>query len=158
MKKLQKNNKGFSLVELIIVIAIMAVLMTVLAPQFLRYVERSRLQSDNTTLGEIANVCKIAATNEDIATAVTNAGTTGITVTIAVAPNPAAVPTSGDTNLNTELTATIGAVALSSNTYAAGTAPTILLRVNANNVIEVSATNYIPTVDDAATPEANHVF
>ena len=33
MKKM--NNKGFSLVELIIVIAIMAVLIVVLAPQYL---------------------------------------------------------------------------------------------------------------------------
>lgn len=33
MKK-KMNNKGFSLVELIIVIAIMAVLMVVLAPSF----------------------------------------------------------------------------------------------------------------------------
>lgn len=40
------NNKGFSLVELIIVIAIMAVLISVLAPQYLRYVERSREATD----------------------------------------------------------------------------------------------------------------
>ena len=40
------NNKGFSLVELIIVIAIMAVLIGVLAPQYLRYVERSREATD----------------------------------------------------------------------------------------------------------------
>ena len=56
--EMKKNNKGFSLVELIIVIAIMAVLMAVLAPQFLRYIERSRLQSDNTAIGEIANALR----------------------------------------------------------------------------------------------------
>ena len=33
------NNKGFSLVELIIVIAIMVILVAVLAPQYLKYVE-----------------------------------------------------------------------------------------------------------------------
>lgn len=44
MKK--TNNKGFSLVELIVVIAIMAVLVGVLAPTFLRYVEDSRRAKD----------------------------------------------------------------------------------------------------------------
>lgn len=46
MKKENMNNKGFSLVELIIVIAIMAILIVVLAPQYLRYVERSRNSTD----------------------------------------------------------------------------------------------------------------
>ena len=46
MKKMKKNNKGFSLVELIIVIAIMAVLIGVLAPQFIKYVEQSRRGTD----------------------------------------------------------------------------------------------------------------
>lgn len=46
MKKENMNNKGFSLVELIIVIAIMAILIVVLAPQYLKYVERSRNSTD----------------------------------------------------------------------------------------------------------------
>lgn len=54
MKKM--NNKGFSLVELIIVIAIMAILIVVLAPQYLKYVERSRNSTDlqNATEMKIA--------------------------------------------------------------------------------------------------------
>lgn len=47
------NNKGFSLVELIIVIAIMAVLIGVLAPQFIKYVERSRNSTDIQNAEEI---------------------------------------------------------------------------------------------------------
>ena len=45
MKK-KMNNKGFSLVELIIVIAIMAVLVAVLAPQYIKFVEKSRESTD----------------------------------------------------------------------------------------------------------------
>ncbi len=48
-----KNNKGFSLVELIIVIAIMAVLIAVLAPQFIKYVEQSRRSRDIQTADQI---------------------------------------------------------------------------------------------------------
>ena len=48
-----KSNKGFSLVELIIVIAIMAVLIGVLAPQFIKYVESSKQSTDIQNASEI---------------------------------------------------------------------------------------------------------
>lgn len=61
------NNKGFSLVELIIVIAIMVVLIVVLAPQYLKYVEKSRVASDQTTIVEYINAMQVIAADPDIA-------------------------------------------------------------------------------------------
>ena len=58
MKKLTKNNKGFSLVELIVVIAIMAVLVGVLAPQLIKYVEKSRQATDIQNCDSIATTLK----------------------------------------------------------------------------------------------------
>ncbi len=43
---MKRNNKGFSLVELIIVIAIMAVLVATLAPQYVKFVEKSKETTD----------------------------------------------------------------------------------------------------------------
>lgn len=66
MKKENMNDKGFSLVELIIVIAIMAILIVVLAPQYLKYVEKSRVSSDQTTIVEYINAMQVLAADPDV--------------------------------------------------------------------------------------------
>ena len=53
-----KNNKGFSLVELIIVIAIMAILVGVMAPQLIKYIEKTNVSADT----QLADTCKTALT------------------------------------------------------------------------------------------------
>ena len=64
MKK--TNNKGFSLVELIIVIAIMAILVGVLAPQYLKYVEKSRVSADKDQLDSFYTACTTAAADPEL--------------------------------------------------------------------------------------------
>ncbi|MDR0936783.1 MAG: prepilin-type N-terminal cleavage/methylation domain-containing protein [Oscillospiraceae bacterium] len=66
LRKRRSDDKGFSLVELIIVIAIMAVLIAILAPQFLKYVERSRVSKDDANLDEIYRSVQIAIADNDI--------------------------------------------------------------------------------------------
>lgn len=52
--------------ELIIVIAIMAILMVVLAPQFIRQVESSREKKDEAFFEEIENAAKIACSYKEV--------------------------------------------------------------------------------------------
>ena len=48
-----KNKKGFTLIELIIVVAIMAVLVALLAPNVLKYLEKSKVGKDINTLDSV---------------------------------------------------------------------------------------------------------
>ncbi len=73
MKKM--NNKGFSLVELIIVIAIMAVLIAVLAPQYLKYVEKSRISADGQTMDEFVSALQVLVSDPDVDLDLDTAGT-----------------------------------------------------------------------------------
>ena len=61
-----KKNKGFSLVELIIVIAIMAILAAAIAPALIRYIDKSRRADDVTAAGTINSSMTAALANEDI--------------------------------------------------------------------------------------------
>lgn len=61
----KKNNKGFTLVELVIVIAILALLVGLLAPQYTKYVEKSRKTADASNMDEIVKVIKVFAADPD---------------------------------------------------------------------------------------------
>ncbi len=63
MKK--ANDRGFSLVELIIVVAIMAILIVVVAPQYIKYVERSRNATDLQNARAVVDAIEIYATDPD---------------------------------------------------------------------------------------------
>lgn len=59
----KKDNKGFTLVELVIVIAILAILVGLLAPQYTKYVEKSRKAADASNLEEIVKELKVVASD-----------------------------------------------------------------------------------------------
>ncbi len=61
MKKIKMNNKGFTLVELIVVIAVLAIITVVAAPQYIKYVEKSRVAVDENAVKEIAHIAEVAA-------------------------------------------------------------------------------------------------
>ena len=54
-----KNQHGFSLVEIIVVIAIMAVLVGIITPAYLSYIEKTRIQKDESAAGEIYRAAEI---------------------------------------------------------------------------------------------------
>jgi len=137
MKKLQrlKNKKGFSLVELLIVIAIMAVLVGVLAPQYIRYVERSRMSADVQTVNTIASTIRMTtldpmfddilptgATASIIATWATSTTTTG-TLTITFGGVIAAADA---TTLSNEILAQIGGSPIAARSNGAQTADVVI--------------------------------
>ena len=131
MQKLQenrKNNKGFTLVELIIVIAIIAVLAAVLAPQYIRYVERSRQGVDANTLSEVFHIVEVESglITHTAATTVTIAGSGAIAGTF-----PAA-------NL-TQVTATVGGTSVSFKSAAAAARTLYTINIDATGKVEWGA-------------------
>lgn len=60
LDSVRKNKKGFSLVELIIVIAIMVALIAVMAPAFVKYVQKSRDAAISTASEDFAQAVKTA--------------------------------------------------------------------------------------------------
>ncbi len=128
------DNKGFSLVELIIVIAIMAVLVGVLAPQFMKYVEQSRKATDiqnaemirdailadiadgtlkgTVTGAEFVDYTTSPAANTVCASAVVKAPVCQGTITLA-----GNIVTAGTTKFTVDYNATEGTCSVKLNTY-----------------------------------------
>lgn len=64
MNNVKKNNKGFSLVELIVVVLIMAIIAVALAPQVMKWVDNSRIATDRQTADSVVSFAQLALTNK----------------------------------------------------------------------------------------------
>lgn len=69
-KKLK--NKGFSLVELIVVIAVMGILAVTLAPRLTSYIEKTRMASDKEVVNTIMTAVRYGLVDEEIYDAFTD--------------------------------------------------------------------------------------
>ncbi|QZY56986.1 type II secretion system protein [Crassaminicella profunda] len=64
--KRMKNKKGFTLIELIVVIAILGILAGIVVPKFGGFTEKAKVEADKTACKTIQTAVLVALTNEDI--------------------------------------------------------------------------------------------
>lgn len=144
MKK--HNNKGFSLVELIIVIAIIAILTGTFTALFFKYIEKTRVTADNDTINKITSSIKVAITDTNVYDKMGNPITIQLT-------NAKTTVSSGDTYLDQELNSIIPRdVALISKVYSGGVELTIT-KTN-NSGIKITSDIYYSSPNAANEP--NH--
>lgn len=95
------KNKGFSLVELIIVIAIMAILAAAIAPALIRYIDKSRRSDDVAAAETINTATQAALANEEAYDEVQKAiPTSGAPVTLASATAGSAFGSTGGSGVS----------------------------------------------------------
>lgn len=65
-KSLSKNQKGFSLIELLAVVAILSIFVVVLVPSFINHIGESKLDRDNTKFESINNAIRTACAEPEV--------------------------------------------------------------------------------------------
>ena len=154
---MKKDNKGFSLVELIIVIAIMAILVGIVGSQVLPYLNKSREAKDQQILsGWVTAALSAYSANAAVCT------DTSYTVTIGVTTGTAgsASVTGGATAANSALQnsfnelAACSGTSFASNLYKSITSVGILVTPAPSDGLVVKVTSLVgPTAGSIATAE-----
>lgn len=82
MKKLmkRKNNKGFSLVELIVVVLIMGIIAVALAPQVMKWVGKSKESTDTSNAAAIKSSVQAALADFQINESIPTSGQAKFTI------------------------------------------------------------------------------
>lgn len=127
---MKKNNKGFSLVELIIVIAIMAILAGALAPALIKYINKSRRSTDIQNADTLRTSVQTAMSNPDAVDAITGNTTTFTSTNIT---NP------GSNAFLKEVNSVVGSSKLTTKYKDKGCAFTIDVDLASNTVVVKSA-------------------
>ena len=64
--KNRRGNKGFSLVEVLVTISIMAVMIGIVTPAYMSYVEKSRIAKDEMNLEELCKAVELSLTDPKV--------------------------------------------------------------------------------------------
>ena len=140
-----KNNKGFSLVELIIVIAIMAILVGVMAPQLIKYIEKTNVSSDAQTCDSIRSAITTAMLDPEVVNAA-NSGVPGdIDKTVSANKDLTDAGTAFDDALKEILGTDISAIKFKSHYDGANVAKDLHVKISNGNSVSVWLEHSDPT-------------